>query len=111
VTLAGGLLLIPGDCFPVVSAAELGGDFDSMTLPALPAPLTWEVKRAGDRLSLQVGPFGGDLDGDGTVGVTDLLSVLAAWGPCAASCPADLSGDGAVDATDLFLLLYGWGPC
>ncbi len=111
VTLADGFQLFPGDCFPVISASKLSGDFDSMTLPLLPAPFVWQVNRGGDRLSLLVGPYGGDLDGDGTVGITDLLSLLADWGPCAASCPADLSGDGAVDSIDLLLLLHGWGPC
>ncbi len=50
-----------------------------------------------------------DLDGDGTVGATDLAIVLAAWGPCAgAPCPADLDGDGQVNAADLALVLAAW---
>lgn len=54
-----------------------------------------------------------DLDGDGTVGVTDLLQVLAAWGPCVdcSSCPADLDGDCEVGVTDLLMQLAAWGPC
>jgi plastocyanin len=54
-------------------------------------------------------PCIGDLDGDDTVGVTDLLELLAAWG--AGGGPADLNGDGAVDVADLLLLLGAWGPC
>ncbi len=27
-------------------------------------------------------PCPGDIDGDGLVGVPDLLTLLAAWGPC-----------------------------
>ena len=52
----------------------------------------------------------GDLDGDGTVGVSDLLSLLANWGPCK-RCPADFDGDGNVGVSDLLALLANWGPC
>ncbi|MBT8484379.1 MAG: hypothetical protein KJO43_02300, partial [Phycisphaerae bacterium] len=48
-----------------------------------------------------------DITGDGTVGFTDLLALLAAWGPCA-GCPADLDGDGIVGFTDLLELLASW---
>jgi hypothetical protein len=55
----------------------------------------------------------GDIDGDGVVGITDLLGLLAAWGPCPApcppSCPADLDDDCQAGITDLLLLLAGWG--
>ena len=51
----------------------------------------------------------GDLDGDGVVGITDFLALLAAWGPCAGACPADLDGDDAVGILDLLILLANWG--
>ncbi len=53
----------------------------------------------------------GDVNGDGVVGIADLLSLLAAWGPCPdppADCTADVDGDGAVGITDLLLLLANW---
>jgi hypothetical protein len=53
----------------------------------------------------------GDLDGDGVVGINDLLDLLAAWGPCATPCPADLDGDGNVAVVDLLALLGSWGSC
>ncbi len=52
-----------------------------------------------------------DLDGNGSVGVMDLLMLLAAWGPCPAppsQCIADLDGDGIVGVTDLLTLLGAW---
>ena len=52
-----------------------------------------------------------DLSGDGSVDVSDLLSLLAGWGSCNGDCPADLTGDGAVDVSDLLLLLAAWGEC
>ncbi len=53
----------------------------------------------------------GDLDGDRTVGVIDMLQLLASWGPCgkAGSCIADLDGTGTVDVDDFELLLANWG--
>ncbi len=49
-----------------------------------------------------------DLDGDGSVGVVDLLALLVDWGE--AGVPADFDG-GGVGATDLLLLLARWGTC
>ena len=46
-----------------------------------------------------------DFDNGGTVGILDLLMLLASWGPCPAPCPlsctGDLSGDCVVDPFDL----------
>ncbi len=60
-------------------------------------------------VSASLGPPA-DLDGDGAVGITDLLILLSAWGDCARPCAADLDGDGAVGITDLLILLASWGP-
>ncbi|MHC4429763.1 MAG: hypothetical protein ACYS0D_14350, partial [Planctomycetota bacterium] len=57
-----------------------------------------------------VGDCPADLDGDGAVSTSDLLALLAAWGPCA-GCPEDLDGDGNVSTADLLTLLGEWGPC
>ncbi len=53
----------------------------------------------------------GDLDGDGTVGVPDLLMLLASWGPCDGcdDCPADLDDNCTVGVSDLLILLANWG--
>ena len=51
-----------------------------------------------------------DLDANGSVGASDLLALLASWGPCK-GCPADFDGDGSVGASDLLALLANWGPC
>ncbi len=51
-----------------------------------------------------------DLDGDGAVGVTDLLGLLKAWRSDPGG-PPDFDGDGNVGVTDLLALLSHWGPC
>ena len=52
----------------------------------------------------------GDLDGDGVVGITDFLALLAAWGPNPGH-PGDLDGDDVVGITDFLALLGNWGAC
>ncbi len=56
-------------------------------------------------------PRFGDLDCDGSVGLLDVLALLADWGTCfgSSTCPADLNGDAAVGVPDLLLLLANWG--
>ncbi len=51
-----------------------------------------------------------DLNDDGIVGITDLLSLLAQWGTNPGG-PPDFDGDGSVGITDLLALLVNWGPC
>jgi hypothetical protein len=58
-------------------------------------------------------PAVGDIDGDGAIDVSDLLTVLASWGACptappGAACPADIDPDGSVTIDDLLLLLGNW---
>lgn len=49
-----------------------------------------------------------DLDGDTTVGTSDLLELFAQWGSAG---PADLDESGIVDTSDLLELFANWGPC
>ncbi|MCH8165011.1 MAG: hypothetical protein IH889_05325 [Planctomycetes bacterium] len=51
-----------------------------------------------------------DLDGDSSVGILDLLELLAAWGADPGD-PPDFDGDGTVGILDLLTLLANWGPC
>ncbi len=51
-----------------------------------------------------------DLDGDGNVGIIDLLTLLAEFGFCDGS-PADFDDDGCVTFVDLLALLFNFGPC
>lgn len=49
----------------------------------------------------------GDLNGDGSVGPTDLAILLGAWG----TAGGDVDGDGSTGAADLAILLGSWGTC
>ena len=49
-------------------------------------------------------------NGDGTVGTADLLLVVANWSAGAGN-PADLNNDGVVNITDLLTCVDAWGPC
>jgi len=55
-----------------------------------------------------------DTNCDGSVNVTDLLAIIAAWGPCPpapALCPADINNSGDVNVADLLAVITGWGKC
>ena len=54
-------------------------------------------------------PASGDLDGDGIIGFSDLVALLAGWGACdPGCCEADLDGDGQVGFGDVVALLANW---
>ena len=59
-------------------------------------------------LSTKCGPdCVADFNGDGVVGVPDLLTLLGFW-----NMPGgDLNGDGTTSVPDLLILLSSWGPC
>ena len=57
-----------------------------------------------------VGACPWDLDGTGSVGILDLLALLAAWGTDPGG-PPDFDGDGSVGILDLLTLLANWGSC
>ena len=52
-----------------------------------------------------------DLNGDGVVGVSDLLILVGNFGPCDGECPADFDDDGFVGASDLLALIANFGEC
>ena len=49
----------------------------------------------------------GDIDGDGVVGIADLLTIIDHWGECS-NCISDLDHDGEVGVNDLLQLVSLW---
>ena len=54
-------------------------------------------------------PCPADTNGDGTVGVADLLAVVDMWGE--AGGVGDIDGDGTVGVGDLLAIVEAWGAC
>ncbi len=52
----------------------------------------------------------GDINGDNSLNVGDILAIIDAWGPCG-GCAADVNSDGEVNVTDLLFIVGNWGPC
>jgi hypothetical protein len=52
-----------------------------------------------------------DVDGDGYVGVTDILDIIGSWGACGTPCPGDIDNDGFVNVSDLLEVVGSWGAC
>jgi hypothetical protein len=58
-----------------------------------------------------------DINGDGVVGIDDLLAVINGWGACPAQpdtsgCSADINapaGNGIIDIDDLLMVINAWG--
>ena len=122
----------------VFSGAD-GSIARSMTYTVPSGQLGWDIRLAGDlnndgAMDVLLGATGGgfngppagrfivlagnqspgipgDIDGDGSVGVKDLLILLGSWGPCddCNDCPADLDDDCSVGVKDLLILLGNWG--
>jgi hypothetical protein len=66
--------------------------------------------RSVHSINIAIAPCPWDLNADGEVGLADLLSLLAAWGPNPGD-PADFDSDGEVGLSDLLALLARWGAC
>jgi hypothetical protein len=49
-----------------------------------------------------------DVDGDGIVGVNDVLEIIGSWGDCS-GCAADVNGDGNVGVDDVLAVISAWG--
>jgi T5SS/PEP-CTERM-associated repeat protein len=110
-TLTGGFAPQIGDRFAVLTADDLTGSFDPVSLPDLGLVKKWFLLQDNTSLELLATSIA-DLDADGSVGVTDFLKLLAWWGPCPdppEPCPADFDGDGTVGPSDFLILLAAWG--
>ncbi|MHC4414878.1 MAG: right-handed parallel beta-helix repeat-containing protein [Planctomycetota bacterium] len=89
----GGATLNTNGCSVYYTTAQVDGAVDDPSnLIQITSPCPW------------------DLNGDGTVGISDLLGLLSAWGTDPGG-PPDFDADGFVGIGDLLTLLANWGPC
>jgi hypothetical protein len=114
----GGVIWAPGQNCGTFNCPPLGAcckpDGTCQVAAQSSCEITFGGSYQGDGVECQEArcapPCPADFDGSGDVGVTDLVSIVEAWGPCAA-CPEDLDGSGDVGVTDLVALLVAWGDC
>jgi len=52
-------------------------------------------------------PLPGDANGDGMVGILDILIVIADWGPCD-GCAGDVNEDGIASILDILFIIANW---
>ena len=95
---------------PSVSQAACdGASFITIEVEYEVTPLSGDLNGSGIPDECEAA---GDLDGDGVVGINDLLLLLGAWGPCGEPCPpactGDLGGDCLVGIEDFLELLGNW---
>ena len=50
----------------------------------------------------------GDVNCDGNITVTDILSIVSEWGQCPTHCAQDVVPDGTVDVLDLLHVIGNW---
>lgn len=103
---------LPGEPLPTIPmdlpTVVPPGNTAHVLLNLTPETVATDVSIDADIQATRINHVPGDINGDGYVGSDDLLAVLAAWGPCDASCPEDLDGNGVVGVPDLLLLLEYW---
>ena len=64
-----------------------------------------------DDVELNISSSGGilgDVNCDGIVNITDILSIISAWGECAAVCNEDIVPDGIINVSDLLQVIGNW---
>ena len=112
-------LVLAGETGPSIDLSQLTWSSGSHTLTAVVRDDTPWVRDEAARDALMTRtlnwdvqialPCPGDLDGNGTVSVNDLLVVIDAYGSAGPS--GDANGDGVVNANDVLVILGGWGEC
>ncbi len=88
---------------------DLGWPWGSVTVQVVEATLTANLD-----IQQVANPCYEDVDGSGTVDVSDLLTLIGNWGncpDCTEEIPGDANYDDIVDVTDLLMIVGAWGPC
>ena len=59
-------------------------------------------------LTTYSGAILGDVNCDGSVNITDILSIISGWGPCDTVCNEDIVPDGLINVSDLLQVIGNW---
>ncbi|MEM7228174.1 MAG: hypothetical protein AAF432_05085, partial [Planctomycetota bacterium] len=98
----------------IIRVAALGNDTGMFNLELFgPPALTSEVDDNEDGVPDEC-ECRADVNGDGTVDVTDLMQVMDEQGPCAIlppDCPSDVNLDGEANELDIAAVINAFGPC
>lgn len=86
---------------------ETNGDCNGDGVSDLEAILLGAPDKDGDGVPDNCLACPADLDGDRSIGASDLAILLGAWG----TPGADIDGNGTTEAADLGILLGSWGAC
>jgi len=95
----------------MADAIEMGGLAVYLTTDYYQCQMSGSVSMTIDYTPADTQTCPSDVSGDGEVGTTDLLILLADWGPCSGHCKGDLDGDGTIGTNDLLGLIAAWGVC
>ena len=92
-------------CFPYFeSGTVIGSDIER-------GLFVWKIGQP-DPCDAPVSSCSTDIDGDGTVGVSDILTVIEHWGECGDGTyrpVGDVDGSCCVDVSDLLTVVGAWG--
>jgi hypothetical protein len=103
-----------GATHTVLTADAITATFDAVVIDGFPSCLGAVAEYGATEVTVTIGRLCPDVECDNTVGFSDLLAVLADWGPCP-GCASDVAppvvGDGEVDFADLLRVLASWGVC
>ena len=118
VSLVNGFTPVAGNSFDILDWGTLIGQFSTLQLPSLTAPLDWDVSHLYTTGVITAIPFlAGDVNRDGHVNVADVSALMAALADLGSYQStfsltnrellevADINGNGKIDNTDLQALI------
>ena len=114
VDLLGGSALNVNDMFPILSAANLTGNFSELVLPTVGNLLKWDVQLSETAVTLKVisQSLLGDANNDGQVTGQDIITVQQNFGKTGTSdgsLPGDANDDGKVTGQDIITVQQNFG--
>ncbi|MEE2819863.1 MAG: agmatine deiminase family protein [Planctomycetota bacterium] len=99
---------IPHTGSHVWTVPDQNTEFGSLRVTAIDGDSISVTDYSDDFFEIIGGTLVGDVTGDGLINITDILVVMANWGPCFGNCPTDLNGDDQTGVSDLLIIISNW---